>query len=98
MLRVSIEEETEQVDLMLNQLKANPCYQICDQTELIQPNSTEKNLVCYLYPKTVKRSISRVFLTTTNGESISFELLNCHTLELEAGKQLVFGWNYDIYS
>jgi hypothetical protein len=68
LLRVTIEGEAEQVDFMRNQLRMDPSYRLCDHSELIKPNSNEKNLVCYLYPKQVNRSISFVQLSTTNGE------------------------------
>lgn len=97
MLRVTVEGETEQVDQLWRHLRRDECLHLCDVTEMIKPNSIDKNVVCFLQLKEKKQALSRICLTTDKGEVISLDLSNCHVLELETGKRLVMGYHYDIF-
>jgi hypothetical protein len=97
MLRVTVEGETKQVEQLHDHFKKDGRFHLWDQTEMIKPNSHEKNMVFFLQVKPKKDELSRICLTTEKGEVISFDLLNCHLLELETGKQLVVGYHYDIF-
>lgn len=97
MLRLTVEGEAEQVDQLWEHLKRDECLHLWDVSEMIKPNSIEKNRLCYLQFKEKKQALSRVCLTTDKGEVISLDLSNCHVLKLETGKQLVMGYHYDIF-
>ncbi|WP_028777903.1 hypothetical protein [Shimazuella kribbensis] len=97
MLRIMVEGEASQVDKFWGHLKMDSTLHLWDQTEMIKPNSNEKNRVCYVQLKEKEPSLSRICMTTENGELISFDLSNCQVLELETGKQLVLGYHYDIF-
>jgi hypothetical protein len=97
MLRLTVEGEKEQVDELWEKMKDDLELRVWDHAEMIKPNSNEKNMVCYIQVKAKQPSISRVGITTDKGEVISFDLSNCHHLELEEGKQIVIGYHYDIF-
>lgn len=85
------------MDELCEHLRRDECLHLWDVTEMIKPNSIDKNVVCFLQFKEKKQVLSRVCLTTYKGEVISFDLSNCNVLELETGKRLVMGYHYDIF-
>jgi hypothetical protein len=97
MLRITVEGEASQVDKLWDHLKRDSALHLWDQAEMIKPNSNEKNRVCYVQLKEKEQGLSRICLTTENGELISFDLSNCQVIALETGKQLVIGYHYDIF-
>jgi hypothetical protein len=97
MLRLTVEGETAQVDEFFDHLRRDECLHLWDITEMIKPNTIDKNMVCFLQLKEKKQTLSRVCLTTDKGDVISFDLSNCHVLELETGKRFVMGYHYDIF-
>ncbi|MCH5586488.1 hypothetical protein MK805_16230 [Shimazuella sp. AN120528] len=97
MLRLTVEGEAEQVDQLWEHLSRDACLHLWDVSEMVKPNSIDKNKLCFLQFKEKKQTLSRVCMTTEKGEVISFDLSNCHILELETGKQLVLGYHYDIF-
>ncbi|SEN26546.1 hypothetical protein [Lihuaxuella thermophila] len=100
MLRLRVDGKCESVNHFMQDLKAQPQYQLLSESRLTEEdhrNNADVTVICYLDDKPTQRKVCNLSLSTSSGREVKIEMLDCQIVEMGDGVTYIRGKVFDIF-
>jgi hypothetical protein len=100
LLRLRVDGKCESVNHFMQDLKAQPQYQlhsVSGLTEEDHRNNNDVTVICYLDDHPARRKVSHLNLMTSGGKEVKIELLDCQIVDMGNGVTYIRGKVFDIF-